>query len=311
VSSAALAVDAGQTQTRAALVERGPRVATGPGVPRLERGAGIDRVAAAVMRAIAGLGEMPERPVVGIGLSGIESMSAANLRELAAGLAGELGAARIVIASDGVTSYLGALGERTGAVVAAGTGTVVLARDGARWAQVDGWGSLLGDAGSGFAIGRAGLDAALRDYDGRPGSAALREAAERRFGDLGKLPNRIHGSDSPSREVSVFAPEVARLAAAGEAVAIEILAAAGTDLAASAAAALGRILASGAPASVSCVGSVFGAGAALREPFARQLARLWPDAEIVEPAGNGLAGAAGLLGADRLPPAAHLVFEPS
>ena len=76
------------------------------------------------------------------------------------------------IASDGVTSLLGALGERDGAVVAAGTGTICVARRGERLAKVDGWGALLGDAGSGFAIGRAGLEAALRNADGRGGSEA-------------------------------------------------------------------------------------------------------------------------------------------
>ena len=54
--------------------------------------------------------------------------------------------------------------------MAAGTGTVCVARRGERLVKVDGWGSLLGDAGSGFAIGRAGLDSALRHADGRGGS---------------------------------------------------------------------------------------------------------------------------------------------
>jgi N-acetylglucosamine kinase-like BadF-type ATPase len=313
VTEPALAVDAGQTQTRATRVRApGPALSTGPGVPRLGGGAGVDDIAAPVLRAIGGLDEVPEAPVVGVGLSGIESMTPEHLGELAATLARELGATRVVIASDGVTSYLGALGSRAGAVVAAGTGTVVVARNGDRWAQVDGWGSLLGDAGSGFAIGRAGLDAALRDFDGRGEAAALREAAERRFGRLARLPHTMHGSESPTRKIASFAPEVARIAAAGDRAAAEIIVAAGAELAASAAAALGRVLPPEAPAAVACVGSVFEAGTALRDPFARELVRRRPSAELVEPAGNGLAGAAELThGANGLPPEAHLVFERS
>jgi len=313
VNTSALAVDAGQTNTRAAVVPgHGPRVATGPGVPRLEGGADVAGIAAPILRSIAELGELPPSPVLGVGLSGIESMSAADLRQLAAALGRELGATRVVIASDGVTSYLGALGDRAGAVVAAGTGTVVLARNGDRWAQVDGWGSLLGDAGSGFAIGRAGLDAALREFDGRRGSAGLRDAAERLFGPLAKLPLQIHGADSPTKTVAGFAPEVTRLAAAGEPVALDIVAAAAAELATSAAAALGRVLAPGTPTEVSYVGSVFVAGAPLRERFARRLGQLWPAAELLDPVGDGLAGAAALTrSADGLPPDAHLVFEPS
>jgi len=309
----ALAVDAGQTKTRAAVVRgRGPRVVTGPGVPRLEGGADPAEVAAPILRAIAQLGDLPQSPVLGVGLSGIESMSAADLRRLAATLGHEFRAPRVVIASDGVTSYLGALGDRAGAVVAAGTGTVVLARNRDAWAQVDGWGSLLGDAGSAFAIGRAGLDAALREFDGRRGSAALRDVAKRRFGPLAKLPLRIHGTESPTRMVASFAPEVTRLAAAGEAVAVEIVTGAAADLATAAAAALGRVLAPGTPSAVSCVGSVFDSGTVLQEPFARRLGELWPAAELIDPDGDGLAGAAALTrDVDGLPPEAHLVFEPS
>ena len=150
--------------------------------------AGPDAIAIPVLRAIGELGALPGRPALGVGLSGFESLSAAELRQLAERLGRELGSPRVAIASDGYTSHLGALGNRPGAVVAAGTGTVVTARNGERWAKVDAWGSLLGDAGSAYAIGRSGLDLALRDHDGRGGSRRLREAAERRFGSLDELP---------------------------------------------------------------------------------------------------------------------------
>jgi N-acetylglucosamine kinase-like BadF-type ATPase len=107
--------------------------------------------------------------------------------------------------------------------VAAGTGTVCVARGPRRWAKVDGWGSLLGDAGSGFAIGRAGLDAALRHVDGRGGSAVLLKAAERRFGPAPALVERIHAAPVPTRAVASFAADVAREAAAGDGVAAAIL----------------------------------------------------------------------------------------
>src|SRR5581483_2138299 len=56
-------------------------------------------------------------------------------------------------------------------------------------ACVDGWGHLLGDAGSGFWIGRRGLDAALRAHDGRRGgSPVLARLVERDIGPLDRLP---------------------------------------------------------------------------------------------------------------------------
>ena len=66
--------------------------------------------------------------------------------------------------------------------VAAGTGLIAIGTDLTRWRRADGWGHLLGDCGSGAWIGRAGLEAALRAYDGRPGGSA--GAAGPRRGDV-------------------------------------------------------------------------------------------------------------------------------
>jgi N-acetylglucosamine kinase-like BadF-type ATPase len=294
VTPAALAVDAGQTEIRAALTgERGPRTATAPGVLRLGGVTGPDEVAAGLLAAVAGLGSLPEpAPPAGIGLSGFEAASEADLRRVHELLRRELGLQRVAIASDGLTSLLGALGDRPGAVVAAGTGAVCVARDGERMAKVDGWGSLLGDAGSGFAIGRAGLDAALRHLDGRGGSAALLAAAEHRFGPAPELVERIHGAPVPTRAVASFAADVAREAATGDAHAAAILREAGRELAISACAALGRLFSAEDEAAVSYTGKVFLAGPLLLEPFAEELAAGRPGTEILPPAGDSLAGAA-------------------
>jgi N-acetylglucosamine kinase-like BadF-type ATPase len=294
VTPAALAVDAGQTEIRAALTgERGPRTATAPGVLRLGGVTGPDDVAAGLLAAVAGLGALPEpAPPAGIGLSGFEAASEQDLRRVHELLRRELGLQRVAIASDGLTSLLGALGDRPGAVVAAGTGAVCVARNRERMAKVDGWGSLLGDAGSGFAIGRAGLDAALRDLDGRGGSGALLRAAERRFGTAAELAERIHGAPVPTRAVASFAADVAREAAAGDEPAAAILREAGRELAISACAALERLFSSEDEAAVSYTGKVFQAGPVLLEPFAEELAERRPGTEVLEPAGDSLAGAA-------------------
>jgi N-acetylglucosamine kinase-like BadF-type ATPase len=294
VTPAALAVDAGQTEIRAALTgERGPRTATAPGVLRLGGVTGPDDVAAGLLAAVVGLGALPEpAPPAGIGLSGFEAASDEDLRRVHELLRRELGLQRLAIASDGLTSLLGALGDRPGAVVAAGTGTVCVARRGDRMAKVDGWGSLLGDAGSGFAIGRAGLDSALRRLDGRGGSAALLRAAERRFGPAPELAERIHGAPVPTRAVAGFAADVAREAAAGDELAVAILRDAGRELALSACAALERLFSADDEAALSYAGNVFLAGPALTESFAAHVHERRPGTEIVPPAGDSLAGAA-------------------
>lgn len=298
MTPAVLAVDAGQTEIRAALADGGPgpRTATAPGVLRMGGPIGPEQVSAGLLAAVAGLGRLPQPlPSAGVGLSGFEAAED-DLRRVGELLSRELALKRLAIASDGLTSLLGALGDRDGAVVAAGTGTVCVARHGERLVKVDGWGPLLGDAGSGFAIGRAGLDTALRHADGRGGSEALLRAAERRYAPLPALPERIYALPVPTPAIAAFAVDVARAAGAGDGSALAILEQAARELALTACAALGRLFEPGEPATMSYAGKVFSAGALVTEPFARSVTERRPGTEVVAPAGDALAGAALLAG---------------
>jgi len=305
VTPAVLAVDAGQTEIRAALADdrRGPRrTATAPGVLRLGGRVGADEVGAAVLAAVARLGRLPRRvPSAGVGLSGFEAAAEEDLRRVGELLSRALEVERLAIASDGLTSLLGALGEQDGAVVAAGTGTVCVARRGERLVKVDGWGALLGDAGSGFAIGRAGLDSALRHADGRGGSEALLRAAERRYAPLPALPERIYAKPVPAPAIAAFAVDVARTAADGDLYALAILEEAAGELAATACAALGRLFEPDEPATVSYAGNVFRAGSLIVEPFARAVLARRPGTHVAPPADDALAGALLLAGLDLRP----------
>jgi N-acetylglucosamine kinase-like BadF-type ATPase len=294
VTPAALAVDAGQTTIRAALVDngRGRRSAVTPGVVRAQSGAGPELVSEAVLAAVAELGPLPEPPpAAAIGLSGFEALSGEDVALLADSFRRSARVESLAIASDGLTALLGAIGERDGVVVAAGTGTACLARRGERFAKVDGWGSLLGDAGSGFAIGRAGLDAALRACDGRGGSAQLMEAVRERFGTVEELPERIYSAPVPTRAVASFGAEVVRVAKAGDDYARTILADAARELAISACAAAARLFEPDDPFVVSYAGSVFQAGELIAEPFRQEVGARLPGPPVVEPSGDPLAGA--------------------
>ena len=291
----ALAVDAGQTTIRAALSGdgRGPRSAVAPGVIRLGMGGGREVVSDRLLAAVAELGPLPEEPAprAAIGLSGFEALGEEDLGWIADEFRASAGVEALAIASDGLTALLGAIGARDGVVVAAGTGTACLARRGTRFAKVDGWGSLLSDAGSGFAIGRAGLDAALREYDGRPGSAGLLSAARERFGEIEELPEQIYSAPVPTSAVASFAADVARAAEAGDEYARTIIADAARELAVSACAAAGRLFEPGEEVLVSYAGSVFEAGELIGEPFRREVKARLPASTVTEPEGDPLAGA--------------------
>ena len=58
--------------------------------------------------------------------------------ELPGALAREFGVRAVALAADAVTAYVGALGSRPGAVVAAGTGLIAVGTDLKRWRRADG-----------------------------------------------------------------------------------------------------------------------------------------------------------------------------
>jgi glucosamine kinase len=312
VTPAVLAVDAGQTEIRAALSADGApaRTAVAPGVIRMGAGIGREGIAEPLLEAVAALGPLPEpAPPAAIGLSGFEALGEEDLAWLGATLRERLGVERLAIATDGLTALFGAIGRRDGVVVAAGTGTACLARRGERFAKVDGWGSLLGDAGSGFAIGRAGLDAALRAHDGRGGSERLMSAAMRRFGTIEGLPERVYAEPVPTRAVAAFAADVTAEARAGDEPSRAILTDAAHELVISACAALSRLFEPYEPALVSYTGNVFQAGELIVAPFMRELEARRPGTQVVEPSGDPLAGALVLGGLESALPSARGILH--
>jgi N-acetylglucosamine kinase-like BadF-type ATPase len=67
-------------------------------------------------------------------------------------------ARHVTVISDVEAAYLGALGDRSGILLLAGTGSMALGGNGrGGWARAGGWGPLLGDEGSAFWIGREWL----------------------------------------------------------------------------------------------------------------------------------------------------------
>jgi len=293
-----LAIDAGQSGVRMALDHQGfSSSAEGAGVPRMDaHGTDAEAVGAALAATVDRLQSLPSSiDGIGVGLSGFELATDADLAVIARVLTDRVAAAHVVICTDGATSLLGALRGGTGTVVAAGTGTVAMSFDGTRWARVDGVGALLGDAGSGFWIGAAGLDCALRFGDGRCGSRMLATAAIERFGPLEQLPRAVNLCDAPVPAVAGFARDVAGAAAEGDTAARQILEAAGRELARSACAAANRRFGADRAVAISYAGEVFAAGPALFHSFVGELESLRPDARVVSPAGDSLAGAAWLV----------------
>ncbi|MDR1768772.1 MAG: ATPase, partial [Propionibacteriaceae bacterium] len=202
------------------------------------------------------------------------------------------GVGRVLLAHDSVTSFLGAMGYGSGVVVAAGTGVVTLGVGERSVARVDGWGNIIGDAGSGYWIGRAGLEAVMRAYDGRSPATALAEVAQASFSSLSGAYIELQTDPDRVARVASFAKQVAELAGR-DAVCASICRDAGRELALSAITAARR--AGLSEPRVALVGGVFSAPA-VKQSCVEALRERWPGFEPAPPLGDALDGAAALAG---------------
>ena len=172
-------VDGGGTKT-VALAAVGDRTArfSGGAAQALRDGSGVAAEAVAALIDEA-RDHFPEAELAGVAV-GLAGAGRESVRSAVAdALRPALGDAPLVVTHDADVAYHAAWGEDSGALVLVGTGSLVLARldDGAEH-RVGGWGSALGDDGSGAALGRAALRALLAALDGGPPSALPEIAAE-------------------------------------------------------------------------------------------------------------------------------------
>ncbi|AVH60287.1 MULTISPECIES: N-acetylglucosamine kinase [Streptomyces] len=292
-----LAVDSGGSGLRAVLAVRGEAsgaplaskepVRTGP--RGIDAGHLLEQLLPMVRQLMADSG-VDGLASVAIGAAGLATLGEDLRAELPSALERELGVRRLALAADAVTAYTGALGQRPGAVIAAGTGMIAVGTDLKSWRRADGWGHLLGDCGGGAWIGRAGLEAAARAFDGRPGgSAGLLARAERMFGPVPGLPGRLYPRADRPAVLAAFAPEVATCAES-DPVAAGILRAAARNMAESAAAVCPP---SGEP-HVALAGGLFKMGDPLLVPLRGELAVRLPHARQIPAAGDPLRGALGI-----------------
>lgn len=197
---------------------------------------------------------------------------------------------KVNLVHDSISGFLGTMGLNQGTVTAVGTGVVTLAVGDKEIARVDGWGNLIGDAGSAYWIGRAGLEAAMRSYDGRIEKSKLEKLldnfshAEEAYIELQTDANRVS-------VIASFAKEVIELAES-DATAREIIQRAGAELAQSAVTAARRagLLEQPSPR-FSWAGNVMKAEL-LKSSFTDAVADLVPNASFHEPIAEPIYGVA-------------------
>ena len=222
-------VDAGGTSLDC-IIERDGAISGVHGDAANVRTAGIDGAAAQITAAVrSGLhGDAFDALVVGAAGAGDAVIAGA----LEVALRAYFPRGAIAVHDDAEIALRAAVPHGDGVVLIAGTGSIAYARVGENAHRAGGYGYLLGDDGSGFAIGRAALAQMLRWYDGRIAHSELFDViAERlQIGDAQALLGRIYGEPNMVGAVASLAPLVLARAGSGERVATKIVQSAAGEL---------------------------------------------------------------------------------
>jgi N-acetylglucosamine kinase-like BadF-type ATPase len=120
---------------------------------------------------------------------------------------------KVGIESDGRIALEGAFKSGAGIILIAGTGSFALAKDHKGGIhRAGGWGRVIGDEGSGHTIGREGLNAVSKQFDGRGKPTALTQLIDERFGlsDQEKIINAVYRQNF---DIATIAPLVVEAAA--------------------------------------------------------------------------------------------------
>lgn len=303
IPASVLAVDGGQSAIR---VRHSHGTGDGEvsGISRLE-GNVISAVARAIVEGWKQTGRRPvDRLVMGLTTAPVERYEQGELCSLAGR---SVKSHDVWLMDDAVITHAGGLSLGWGVSLTVGTGVACLAlpEDPADHPQlVSGHGFLLGDEGGAYWIGREGLRAAMRRWDGRGPATELVEAAEATFGRMNGMSGRLHAQPRPVNDIAHFAPRVLALAEAGDEQAERIVREAATELTSVIRAGV-RAAAATQPAGAGSVpvalgGRLLSPGTILRRWLEKSVAAELPAAATRDADGTPLDGAM-MLGQQRAP----------
>ena len=222
-----LALDGGGTKTEGVLTDSCGHIlaharghASNPNDVTLPVAVEILKELSLSLMAKAGLGTeaLPHISLFG-GISGGINYGPALERELTAALNG-IGC--LGIRSDVHILLSAEIPEGDGACIICGTGSACFLRKGSELHRIGGWGYLLDSGGSGYDLGRDGLEAALRAHDGRGEPTVLSDLLAQRLGKPVWLSiTEIYREGKPY--IAACAPAVFEAAEQGDTVAEAIL----------------------------------------------------------------------------------------
>lgn len=234
-----IGLDGGGTKTAAELCDGSGRVlATSVGGPSNFQVIGVETAARTILDIVEtcchSVGCSPDRldsvvaGLTGAGRPGDQERMRQGLLAEATRRGRALRHARID--SDARIALEGAMAGEPGVIVIAGTGSIVFGKDANGTVhRSGGWGRIIGDEGSGYAIGRELFRAVAASLDDRSSKTMLPRLLKESFG-LGSQETIITALYRENFDVASVAPVVTEAARKGDVVAREILSQAARDL---------------------------------------------------------------------------------
>ena len=225
-----------------------------------------------------------------IGIAGVSNRNAASMIESAVRECGYSGPLRL--AGDQEIALAGAV-RGHGAVLISGTGSVCYGRDrnGASF-RTGGYGYLIDDEGSGYAVGRDILRAVVRAADGRGKQTCLTELVydALKVSDVSGIITWLYAPDTGKKGVASLAPLLLIALAQTDPAAKEIAERAAEELCLMVTAAWEK--AGMKDGELACTGSILTRYPAIREALAQRLHATLPELRITEAQGSPAKGAA-------------------
>ena len=287
--------DGGGTKTEVCLAdEKGKRTASAVFGPLNPNGTSPEQVRETVKHCVDFMATQPGGlPGIGglvIGMAGISNQNASALLRDALAKAGWTGPLRL--AGDQEIALAGAV-EGPGMLLIAGTGSVCCGRDrGGRLFRVGGYGHLIDDTGSGWAIGRNMLTAVVRAEDGRGCETVLTKLVfeKLKIQSVGELITWLYAPGTGKREVAALASLLPDALAVKDPAAKETARQAAEDLAELAETGWKKSGLEEGRLAVS--GSILLRIPEIRKQLEKRLARTCPGLCVTEPLGTPAEGAA-------------------
>jgi N-acetylglucosamine kinase-like BadF-type ATPase len=296
-----IGVDGGGTKTNAVVVDNrvtvlgeGRSGASNPIVVGLESAARA--VESAISNALSSASIPFSRVALAyIGIAGVEHPD--GYRKVKDAIKAILPGLNFELGTDARVALAGATDLQPGVAIISGTGSIAFGRNiRGQEARAGGWGSTIGDEGSGYYVARRGLTSVAKAYDGRGPETLITDMLREHAGvrtptDLLRV---IYYPFKNNSEIAGYCKIVVEAARLGDQIALEILASAGRELGIAVTAVIKRLEMESEAFPIAYIGGTFQAGELLLSPMRDVIEKVAPRAVVQSPIYSPVIGAAKL-----------------